>query len=194
MMADMDTKRRSRKPQVVQNEVLARTLAAQSNSRIAREMGIDRQTVTRIQECHNLPQLLADSRQYVVEHVVPDAIESVHAQIIDRDSRGDGDLGARVLEKVGVLSGDSARVSLTFQDNAALQVAIALLPPAAPADSADGASAVPPNGGDGPRCGEGAAVTDNHAAQAPGGEVGATAPLAPRCDVAAETGPLGASR
>ncbi len=78
-------KRRSRKPAVAQNEVLARTLASQSKSQIAREMGIDRQTVTRIQECHNLPQLLSDSRQYVVERVVPDAVQSAHAQILDQN-------------------------------------------------------------------------------------------------------------
>jgi hypothetical protein len=39
----------SRKPQVAQNEVLARTLARQSKSQIAREMGIDCETVMRIQ-------------------------------------------------------------------------------------------------------------------------------------------------
>jgi DNA-binding CsgD family transcriptional regulator len=39
---------RSRKPLVAQNEVLARTLARQSKSQIAREMDIDRETVTRI--------------------------------------------------------------------------------------------------------------------------------------------------
>jgi hypothetical protein len=56
---------RSRKPLVAQNEVLARTLARQSKSQIAREMDIDRETVTRIQECHNLPRLLADAMPHV---------------------------------------------------------------------------------------------------------------------------------
>jgi len=113
---------------VAQNEVLARTLASQSKSQIAREMGIDRETVTRIQECHNLPQLLADSRRFIVENVVPDAIHSLHAQIIDRDAPGDGDLAARLLEKSGVLDGGSAP-SYTFEGNVTLQQAINLLPP-----------------------------------------------------------------
>ena len=119
---------RSRKPQVLQNEVLARTLARQSKSQIAQEMAIDRQTVTRIQECHNLPQLLADSRRFIVENVVPDAIHSLHAQIIDRDAPGDGDLAARLLERSGVLDGGSAPTFNICEDKR-LQMALALLPP-----------------------------------------------------------------
>lgn len=120
---------KSRKPQVLQNEVLARSLARQSKSQIAREMAIDRQTVTRIQECHNLPQLLADTRLYIVERVVPDAIESMHAQILDRDAPGDGDLAARLLEKSGVLADESAP-RYTFEGDVALQQAIVLVPQA----------------------------------------------------------------
>jgi hypothetical protein len=131
---------RPRKPQVAQNEVLARTLARQSKSQIAREMGIDRETVTRIQERHNLPQLLADSRQFIVENVVPDAIHSLHAQIRDRNAPGDGDLAARVLERTGVLDGGSAPTyniegDLVVQQGLALMASRPALP-AAPAISA----------------------------------------------------------
>jgi hypothetical protein len=40
-----------------------------------------------------------------VENVVPDAIHSLHAQIIDRNAPGDRDLAARLLERSGVLDG-----------------------------------------------------------------------------------------
>lgn len=118
---------RSRKPLVAQNEVLARTLARQSKSQIAREMNIDRETVTRIQECHNLPQLLADSRRFLVENVVPDAIRSLHAQIIDRHAPGDGDLAARLLERSGVLDGESAP-TYNIEGDVVLQKGLAMLP------------------------------------------------------------------
>jgi hypothetical protein len=118
---------RSRKPLVAQNEVLARTLARQSKSQIAREMDIDRETVTRIQECHNLPRLLADSRRFIVENVVPDAIHSLHAQIIDRDAPGDGDLAARLLERSGVLDGGGAQ-TYKIEGDVVLHQGLALLP------------------------------------------------------------------
>ena len=122
---------RSRKPAVAQQEVLARTLAGQSKSQIAHEMDIDRQTVTRIQEGHNLPQLLEESRKYVVERVVPDAIESVHAQIKNRKAPGDGDLAARILEGTGVL-GDEAKPVFNFQADVRFQMLSALGPPPRP--------------------------------------------------------------
>jgi hypothetical protein len=116
---------RPRKSHVAQNEVLSRTLARQSKSQIAREMGIDRETVTRIQECHNLPQLLADSRRFIVENVAPDAIRSMHAQIVDRSAPGD--LAARLLEKIGVLDGGSAPTH-NIADGPSMQVLNALFP------------------------------------------------------------------
>jgi hypothetical protein len=118
---------RSRKPLVAQKEVLARTLARQSKSQIAREMDIDRETVTRIQECHNMPQLLADSRRFIVEKVMPDAIRSLHAQIIDRDAPGDGDLAARLLERSGVLDGGSAP-TYNIEGDVVLQQGLTLPP------------------------------------------------------------------
>ncbi len=149
----MAKERRSRKPAVTQNAVLARTLAGQSNSQIASEMGIDRETVTRIQECHNLPQLLADSRQYIVQHVVPDALESVHAQIKDRGAPGDGNLAIRTLEGIGVLGDNAPKATFNFHDDAMLQMGVALLPPLpqhdAPSQPSNGAWPQPAQPGEG---------------------------------------------
>jgi hypothetical protein len=133
---------RSRKPLVAQNEVLARSLARQSKSQIAREMDIDRETVKRIQEGHNLPQLLADSRQFIVEKVVPDAIRSLHAQIIDRNAPGDGDLAARLLEKSGVLDGGGAP-TYNIEGDLVLQQGLALLPSRPSLSAAATIAAVP---------------------------------------------------
>jgi hypothetical protein len=137
---------RSRKPLVAQNEVLARSFARQSKSQIAREMDIDRETVKRIQECYNLPQLLADSRQFIVEKVVPDAIRSLHAQIIDRNAPGDGDLAARLLEKSGVLDGGGAP-TYNIEGDVVLQQGLALMPcrPTLPALTTESGSQPPAN-------------------------------------------------
>jgi hypothetical protein len=76
---------------------------------------------------HNLPQLLADSRRFIVENVAPDAIRSMHAQIVDRSAPGDGDLAARLLEKIGVLDGGSAPIH-NIADDPSMQVLNALFP------------------------------------------------------------------
>jgi hypothetical protein len=62
-----------------------------------------------------------------VENVVPDAIRSLHAQIIDRNAPGDGDLTARLLERSGVLDGGGAP-TYNIEGDLVLKQGLALMP------------------------------------------------------------------
>jgi hypothetical protein len=84
----------------------------------------------------------------MAEHVVPDAVESVHAQILDRDAPGDGNLAVRVLEGVGVLGKDAGPQTVVYDERT--QMAIALLAPprahAQPRPALDDSGSVPTSG------------------------------------------------
>jgi DNA-binding XRE family transcriptional regulator len=82
----------------VQTEVLARRFLGQSKSKIAREMNIDRETVTRVEKGHHPPQVEAWKCRMAAA-----AVKAVQAQLRDRKAPGDGNLGLRVLEGAGVL-------------------------------------------------------------------------------------------
>lgn len=75
-----------------------------SKAQIAREMRIDRETVTRILAEPEINEALEASRSRCVA-LLPKAEQAVERQL----SSGDGNLGLRFLEKSGVLSGSQDR-------------------------------------------------------------------------------------
>ncbi len=71
-----------------------------SKAQIAREMKIDRETVTRILSEPEISEAIEASRSRCVA-MLPKAERAVERQL----EKGDGDLGLRLLEKSGVLAG-----------------------------------------------------------------------------------------
>jgi hypothetical protein len=120
--------RRTYKSPVVQNQVLARALAGQSKRRIARELGVARDTVTNIQNLGQIGPLLEEARAQCVA-LIPKAIEVVD-KCLDKESEG---AAFRVLEGTGVLGDNHATPTYSIENDAALQSMLALMPTARPA-------------------------------------------------------------
>ena len=94
----------SRKPAAVKAAVIARYVEGKQKAEIARELRIDRETVTRILNEPDILEAVEASRLRVLQ-LLPKAERAVERQL----DGGDGDLGLRLLEKSGVLSlGDGA--------------------------------------------------------------------------------------
>jgi hypothetical protein len=111
----------SLKPPAVKAAVALKRGEGKSKAQIAREMRIDRETVTRILADPEIHEALEASRSRCVA-MLPKAERAVERQL----ETGDGDLGLRFLEKSGVLSGqEQHKPSAMFQDvllNQTLQV------------------------------------------------------------------------
>ena len=108
----------SEKSPALQREILARRLQGQSKSSIAKELHIDRETVTRVEVVNNVPQMVEEWKAYIAKEVVPLAVEAVSAQIRDRKAPGDGDLGLKVLTGTGVLRHDGPPVTVSVSQRA----------------------------------------------------------------------------
>jgi hypothetical protein len=110
----------SLKPPAVKAAVALKRGEGKSKSQIAREMKIDRETVTRILADPEINEAIEASRSRCVA-MLPKAERAVERQL----EKGDGDLGLRFLEKSGVLSGpQQPRNSMTMDVH--LQQAIAM--------------------------------------------------------------------
>lgn len=115
----------STKPPAVKAGVIARYAGGASRARIARDLQIDRETVTRILNEPEIKEAVEASRSRCMG-LLPKAEQAVERQL----NEGDGDLGLRFLEKSGVLAGEP---HFSFHDDSRLQIAInELLSPAAP--------------------------------------------------------------
>ena len=90
----------SSKPPAVKAAVALKRGEGKSKAQIAREMRIDRETVTRILAVPEISEALEASRSRCVA-MLPKAERAVERRL----SSGDGNLGLRFLEKSGVLSG-----------------------------------------------------------------------------------------
>lgn len=66
----------SNKPETVQADVIARHIAGQSNSKIARELGINRTTVAVILESADLGNYVKDGREAAIS-LIPKALDVV---------------------------------------------------------------------------------------------------------------------
>ena len=112
-----------RTPPVKQGAIIQRRAAGQSKRQIARELGVDRDTVTRVEQAHfQTPpdaSIVAQSKA-----LIPKALES-----LDRHIPEDGGLAMRYLEST--LFRETGRGNVTFND-ARLNVAIGMLPDARP--------------------------------------------------------------
>ena len=117
----------SNKPPAVKAAVLARYVAGDSKSKIARGLHIDRETVTRILSEPEYREAIEASRSRCVE-LLPKAERAVESQL----DEGDGDLGLRFLEKTGVLQAEASAARFALQSNTTLQLAIQMLPRQAP--------------------------------------------------------------
>jgi hypothetical protein len=92
----------SRKPPAVKAAVIARFAEGKPRVAIAQELNVDRETVTRILNEPGIKEAVASSRARVLA-LLPKAERAVEQQL----EKGDGDLGLRLLEKSGVLTGES---------------------------------------------------------------------------------------
>jgi hypothetical protein len=89
----------SLKPPAVRAAVALKRAEGKSKAQIAREMRIDRETVTRILGEPAIKEALEASRSRCVA-LLPKAERAVERQL----DTGDGDLGLRLLEKSGALT------------------------------------------------------------------------------------------
>jgi hypothetical protein len=89
----------SLKPPAVKAAVALKRAEGKSKAQIAREMRIDRETVTRILGEPAIKEALEASRSRCMA-MLPKAERAVERQL----DTGDGDLGLRLLEKSGVLT------------------------------------------------------------------------------------------
>lgn len=114
----------STKPPAIKAKVIALYAEGQSKARIARKLGIDRETVTRILDEPEIKEAVEASRSRCIA-LLPKAEQAVERQL----DEGDGDLALRLLEKSGVFAGEP---HFSFHDDSQLQIAInTLLSPAA---------------------------------------------------------------
>jgi hypothetical protein len=113
----------STKSPAVKAAVMVKFAEGRSRAQIARELRIDRETVTRILSEPEIEEAIEQARARCIA-LLPDAVRAVKSQL----RKGDGDLGLRFLEKMGVLNGDAAS-RITMNDDPKLQVAIQLLMP-----------------------------------------------------------------
>ena len=91
----------SRKPPAVKAAVIARYAEGKARAGIARELHVDRETVTRILNEPGIKEAVEASRARVMA-LLPKAERAIKQQL----DEGDGDLGLRLLEKSGVLTGE----------------------------------------------------------------------------------------
>jgi len=110
-------------------------------SQIARELQLSRPTVRKYLATAGE---IATSYQEQIDAITQAALDSIKAQILDRNALGDGRL-ALDFAKCTVFA-EKSSPTFRFEDDARLQVAINLLPPgrSAPAAAAPAASEVPP--------------------------------------------------
>lgn len=117
----------STKPPAIKAATIARYVEGQSKAEIARELQIDRETVARILDEPGIKEAVEASRMRCMA-LLPKAERAVERQLDD----GDGDLGLRLLEKSGVLSGERGGATFNFTDDSTLQVALGMLAPLPP--------------------------------------------------------------
>jgi hypothetical protein len=94
----MPQKATSTKSPTIKAAVIARYVEGRPKARIARELEIDRETVTRILDEPGIKEAVEASRTRCLA-LLPKAERAVERQL----DEGDGDLGLRLLEKSGVL-------------------------------------------------------------------------------------------
>ena len=70
----------SRKPPIVETSVIARKISGDSNSKIARDLRIDRSTVTRILESSEFPRAV-EYGQIRVHRIIPDTCDALHRAV-----------------------------------------------------------------------------------------------------------------
>ena len=115
----MPQKTTSTKPPAIKAAVIARYVEGKPKAKIARELAIDRETVTRILDEPGTKEAIEASRKRCLE-LLPKAERAVERQL----DEGDGDLGLRLLEKSGVLVGAEVQPP---RFDPRLSVAVALL-------------------------------------------------------------------
>lgn len=117
----------SRKAPVVKHTVARLRAQGRNKSEIAREVGIDRETVTRILNSSEIREIV-EVAQSIIAESLPQIAAMVTQDVLRERDRA---LGERILEKSGVL-GENVAPRVEFHDNT-LQVAIqTLLAPSAP--------------------------------------------------------------
>ena len=140
----MPQKPTSIKPPAVKAAVIARYTEGKSRAGIARELKIDRETVTRILDEPGVIEALESSRTRCLR-LLPKAEKAVETAL----DAGDGDLGMRFLERSGVLVG--ADTQPRFGNDPRLAIAIGLIAPAPAASDTEENEATVPTGGGEPR-------------------------------------------
>jgi len=118
----MPQKATSTKPPAIKAAVLARYVEGKPKAKIARELSIDRETVTRILDEPGIREAIEASRKRCLE-LLPKAERAVERQL----DGGDGDLGLRLLEKSGVLVGGEVQPP-RFDPRVSLAVAVLSAP------------------------------------------------------------------
>lgn len=114
-------RQRTVKPKSVQTAIAAKRISGASKRQIARDLGIAVNTVTNIVELNNIDTAIEQYRRDAVA-LAPLAITAVRT---DLEIPGNGMLGLRVLESVGVL-GDNA-IDTMRRTNARVQGGINVL-------------------------------------------------------------------
>lgn len=92
----------TRKSPAVQTAIIAKRVQGASVAQIARDLDISRNTVTSIVELSTVEQQIEQYRKDAVA-LAPLAIKAVSNQI----ESGDGDLGLRLLDRIGVIGEDA---------------------------------------------------------------------------------------
>jgi DNA-binding XRE family transcriptional regulator len=111
------TKKRSRKPAAFKSAIVARIAAGHTKTRIAKDLGIARNTVRAIADETNIERELEAYRPDAVK-LIPKAFQALEKSL----DRGDGALGIRYLEDMAVIgerahktSNAASQMSAIFQ-------------------------------------------------------------------------------
>lgn len=100
------TKRHCRKSSSVVAAVIAKKALGESNSQIARDLGIDRGTVVDILDSSDFPQAVDEGR-IRVHRMVPKACDAVESAL----ERGNGYIALKILQGLGVLNPSAVTVA-----------------------------------------------------------------------------------
>jgi hypothetical protein len=114
--------RKSHKSPSIKAAVVARRVQGESKSKIARDLRISRNTVTGILEGSDIEQFLEAGRDQCAR-LNPKAVRAVEKTL----DKGDGALGLRFLEGVGVLGPESSRRPAGMFPDVALMQSINVL-------------------------------------------------------------------
>ena len=100
--------RRPYTPESTQTRILAKAIAGESNSEIARQEGLDRGTIRRILSRSEFQNIIQEHRQQVLE-LIPDSIRLFRKAL--KTSLGDESLPAEPVgaEKIAVLDGEELK-------------------------------------------------------------------------------------